>query len=113
MRRLEGDFWCWAVGNLREGGGDVRPTPLARPDEGAAHLLVCLRSPALSRWRVLKLFLDMDDGGHLRAHDVHCYRMRRLRLWPSGGGHVQLSGQELRRAPFELTVERGVARVFY
>lgn len=76
MVRLEGPFWCFAVGNLREGGGATRPLPHVRAAEGAADLLVCRDSASLSRWRCMQLLLRLDEGSHVRAPDVQV-QMRR------------------------------------
>jgi len=114
MRRLEGPFWCWAVGNLSEGGGDTQPTPHAQPSDGAADLLVVQHKPTLSRWRVLQLFLAMESGNHVKDAAVRCYKVRRVRLNSGGNGHLQLSGQEIpNKSATEIEVLRGVASMRY
>ena len=84
------------------------------PDEGAADLLVVRASASLSRWRVLQLFIAMESGRHLQhTKEVQCYKVRRVRLYPKAGqgSHLQLSGQEMRCAPVEVQVRRGVVTV--
>ena len=93
LRRLHGPFWCFAVGNLRDGGNDSLPCPFVRRDEGAADLLVVKRD-GLTRLRAARLLSLLDSGKHVHEPDVLVFKVRRVRLYPAAGTHVQLSGQE-------------------
>eukprot|EP00622_Pseudochattonella_farcimen_P006987 FR742872.1.p1 GENE.FR742872.1~~FR742872.1.p1 ORF type:complete len:193 (+),score=14.37 FR742872.1:66-581(+) len=96
MRRIESDFWCMAVGNLPEAGGNMAATPFARQDDGALDILIVCRklAPRLSRYRCVKLMLAMEKGVHVAAPEVAVIKTTKLRLDPRGAGHLQLSGQE-------------------
>ena len=93
LRRLHGPFWCFAIGNLRDGGNDSLPCPFVRRDEGAADLLVVKRD-GLTRLRAARLLSLLDSGKHVHEPDVLVFKVRRVRLYPAAGTHVQLSGQE-------------------
>ena len=64
MRRIEGEFWTWALANLREGGGDTRPAPRPPPGRptcsswcGATarrRSAGCVWSACSSRWRAAR-----------------------------------------------------------
>ena len=101
-RRATDGFWCFAVGNLSEAGGGMAATPNAKQSEGAADILMSLRSkfPAggFSRWRSLMLFLQMEKGEHVVEDDITVVKVKKMRLETKGAGHLQLSGQELKQA---------------
>lgn len=118
MRRLEGSFWCLALGNMAESGGSNSPTPDVRSHEGAADLLVCWDRPTLSRWRCLSLFLQMETRQHVFAPEVQIFKTDSVVLWPRGRGHLQLSGQEMpmppsKEEPVCISVLDGAATLVY
>lgn len=114
MRRLEGDFLCWALGNLSEAGGDACATPHVKQAEGAADLLICRSVPGLGRLSqrhvLFKLLDRMGSGRHVPAPQLEYYKTARLVLRPKSG-HLQLSGQEVRRGPVEVVVHRAAIEV--
>lgn len=118
MRRLEGSFWCLALGNMAEGGGGNAPTPDVKAREGAADLIVCWDRPSLSRWRCLNLFLQMETRQHVFAQEVQVFKTDKVILWPRGRGHLQLSGQEMpmpptKEEPVSISVLDGAATLVY
>lgn len=104
-RRLEGQFWCFALGNMSHGGADIRPTPHAKHCEGALDMLIGRR--ASSRFQYLKLFLKMETGSHLSDETTEIFKVKAAVLRPHKGkagkggvegkseGHMQCSGEEL------------------
>ena len=73
-------------------------TPNVLMDEGAMDILTVVKSraPRLSRWRCFIQFLAMDAGTHVLEDDVKVLKTTRLRLEPRGGGHIQMSGEQLK-----------------
>eukprot|EP00658_Telonema_sp_P-2_P072218 TRINITY_DN61391_c0_g1_i1.p1 TRINITY_DN61391_c0_g1~~TRINITY_DN61391_c0_g1_i1.p1 ORF type:complete len:444 (-),score=82.83 TRINITY_DN61391_c0_g1_i1:337-1668(-) len=100
-KRLQGRFWCLAVGNLNYGGADVQPTPHAQRCEGAVDVIMMRQHPSSGRFNKLKLFLEMEKGSHIESERMDMYKVRGMVLRPgqeqSHGsvGHLQCSGEEI------------------
>jgi diacylglycerol kinase family enzyme len=112
MVRLEGDFLCWALGNLPESGNDSSATPFARQSDGTADLLCCRRSATLGRSALFRLFDRMSSGTHIPDAHLEYYKTDRLVLRSESAiDHLQMSGQEMRKGPVEVVVHRAAVNV--
>jgi len=110
-KKIVDDFTVFWGCNTEWTAWDSKPAPGARLSDGTWHLLL-LRGRAASRLRLLRAFLALDSGEHVRVPGVEIVRCRAFRLLPiSKSGHLSLDGERLPFGPVQVWPSRYRGRV--
>jgi YegS/Rv2252/BmrU family lipid kinase len=97
-----GPFFHVCAGNTEyAGGGVMRLSPGARPDDGQLDL--CLIE-SLGRWETLWRFPSLLRGTHVRHPGVHYFRGPRLRVETDPPGPLQLDGELVGQTPADFQI---------
>ena len=115
MVRLVGDFGVFegpvllaASGNTRSYGGGMHITPQAVWDDGL--LDICIVRP-ISRLTVLRLFLRVFSGSHVRYSPVRIERTRSLSIESEAPLWIYADGEPICQTPATIEVVPGALRV--
>jgi diacylglycerol kinase (ATP) len=108
-RQHEGPLLLVAACNAeRAGGGVMRLAPGARPDDGQFETCLVGR---LGRWAVLRYFVHLLRGTHIRLPQVHYYPATRLEVEAEPGTEVQVDGDVCGSAPARFEVRPAALRL--
>ncbi|NNV05097.1 diacylglycerol kinase family protein [Geobacillus sp. C56-T2] len=100
--------WMATVSNHSYYGGGMRIAPSARADDGLLHVTVV---GAISRWKILALFLPVFWGGHVRMKEVSVFAGRNVCIRPATPVPVHADGEEAGEGEVSVWVEARGLRV--
>ncbi|MBI3929903.1 MAG: diacylglycerol kinase family lipid kinase [Armatimonadetes bacterium] len=100
-------FWQMMVGNIQAYGGNLRPTPRARVDDGLLDVVVL---PAKDFPSMIQQVMAVATGSHLDLADVLYLQVRELRVETIPPEQVQLDGEVDGLTPVLIRVVPGALR---
>jgi sphingosine kinase len=108
---IEDEFVLFWAMNSIWASHDLKPTPHAHLADGAMDLLIARKG--ISRSQLLKAFLLCASGKHLSIPYIEYYKVRSFQLEPlTKGGIFAVDGERIDYSPLQVSVLRGVAKVF-
>ena len=85
--------------------------PNVEISEGAVDIMVV---QAAERFDMLQIFLDWENGSHIRHKAVKMYKVKSFELHPiTLGGNLDASGQKIVYGPIRVTVHHGGASFIF
>jgi len=99
-----------AIGcNTRTTGRGMLLAPAARLDDGRIDLVLVRRA---SRWRLLRLFLDVIHGRPTDPRILESHQVRNFSLIPEIDGPLNLDGEQSGQTPVQVTMLPGAIRLY-